>query len=240
LTRDSYAYPSALLRSRSQRLALRLRAATPDTIDRCARVAAGSSTGGRIPGRCLRYLQDGLQARTREVKLRAARGAFRRRQRAQHGRDGEAARGGHRQGNPARHDAQDHRNRAGGEVQRVDLRGSGSWARGPRARRRSHQVLDDQSQRRAGPRRAGYGGADDALDGLPFGDGLAAGQLSLGGARTDDQLRVHGELSRCLHVSLRHADGARAHRVRHVRHDDRRAAQWLSNESGSRIRGGAE
>ena len=43
------------------------------------------------------------------------------------------------------------------------------------------------------------------------------------------------ELPRRFHVPLRHADGARAHRLGHVRNDDRRAARWLSDQSRSRI-----
>ena len=48
------------------------------------------------------------------------------------------------------------------------------------------------------------------------------------------------ELPGRLHVPLRHADGARAHRLGHVRHGDRRAARRLSDQGRPRVRGHPE
>ena len=62
-------------------------------------------------------------------------------------------------------------------------------------------------------------------------------QVPLDRAGPDDRLRVHAQLPGRVHVPLRHADGARAHRLGHVRHDDRRAARRLSDQGRPRIRG---
>jgi nitrite reductase (NO-forming) len=64
---------------------------------------------------------------------------------------------------------------AGPSATRFQRRLSGS-------RRRSHQVLDDQPQRRARAGHAAYGGTHDAFDGLSRGDGVTARQVSLGRA----------------------------------------------------------
>ena len=53
-------------------------------------------------------------------------------------------------------------------------------------------------------------------------------------------LRVHAQLSGRLHVPLRHADDPRAHRLGHVRDDDRRAAGRLPDQGRSRVRDRAE
>ena len=110
----------------------------------------------------------------------------------------------------------------------------------PCPRRRPHQVQHDQPLRRDCTGHPADGRAHDALDGFPLGHGVAAGQVPLDRARADDLVRVHAELRRRLHVPLRHANGARAHRVRHVRDDDRRAPRRLSDQGRSRVRGSAE
>ena len=66
---------------------------------------------------------------------------------------------------------------------RVDLRRPGARSGDSREGRRPHQVLDDQPQRRDCAGCAGDRRADDALDGFPCGDGLAAGQVPLDRAR---------------------------------------------------------
>ena len=66
---------------------------------------------------------------------------------------------------------------------------------------------------------------------------VAAGQVPLDRARA----RRSSSSSRSnypgrVHVPLRHADGARAHRLGHVRDDDRRAARGLPDEGRPRVR----
>ena len=128
------------------------------------------------------------------------------------GARGQAACAWNSERDPARHDAQAHRDRARRDVLRLDVRGHGAR---PTVRARVGDRIKFTMSNRSDEPVPGLPhdrGATGALDGFSLGDGGAGRQVPLDRARADDLVRVHPQLSGRVHVPLRHADGARAHR----------------------------
>ena len=140
------------------------------------------------------------------------------------------------QGGPPRHDAQDHRDRAGREVQRVDLRRSGAGPDGPRPCRR--QIRFSMTNR-----------SDEAVPGVRLTAAPMMHSMDFHAAMVSPQDKYRSiapgqtiefeftvELPGRVHVPLRHADDPRAHRLGDVWRGDRRAPRRLPDQGRSRVR----